>query len=265
MQTPRTGTTASAPEHDSSTVQLDGGEADRSTEAASAGHGEASPGTERGATPETGQPSGHLPVPDDAATPDGSRATADGSRATADPRRRTVVVAVAGLAFAVLLLTGLSLSIGAGEVGPGGVLVQAVTRNPLAETGLLGVNAGASLGVVAGIALLGFDSGYAYLVCAFVGAVVASGLVLLISGRRGGGSPMRLVLAGAALGATFGGLTSVIVVNSAETYDRFRFWVLGSLAGVEGFGELGRLAPVLALGFVVALLVARPLSALALG
>ncbi|OSC57185.1 Fe3+-hydroxamate ABC transporter permease FhuB, partial [Streptomyces sp. BF-3] len=195
-----------------------------------------------------------------------------------------MAVAVAGLALAVLLLTALSLSIGAGEVGAGGVLdyllgrdgarenarlslvvgdlrlprtltallvgaalgvagclLQAVTRNPLAETGLLGVNAGASLGVVAGIALLGFDSGYAYLVCAFVGAVVASGLVLLISGRRGGGSPMRLVLAGAALGATFGGLTSVIVVNSAETYDRFRFWVLGSLAGVEGFGELGRL------------------------
>lgn len=218
------------------------------------------------------------------------------------------MIAVAGLALAVLLLPAISLSIGAGEVGPGGVLdyllgrdgardnarlslvvgdlrlprtltallvgaalgvagclLQAVTRNPLAEAGLLGVNAGASLGVVAGIALLGFDSGYAYLVCAFVGAVVASGLVLLISGRRGGGSPMRLVLAGAALGATFGGLTSVIVVNSAETYDRFRFWVLGSLAGVEGFGELGRLAPVLAIGFLVALLVARPLSALALG
>ncbi|MFH9424877.1 Fe(3+)-hydroxamate ABC transporter permease FhuB [Streptomyces sp. NPDC017529] len=152
-----------------------------------------------------------------------------------------------------------------GALGVAGCLLQAVTRNPLAETGLLGVNAGASLGVVAGIALLGLDSGYAYLVCAFAGAVVASGLVLLIAGRKGGGSPMRLVLAGAALGATFGGLTSVIVVNSAETYDRFRFWVLGSLAGVEGFGELGRLAPVLAVGFLVALLVARPLSALALG
>ncbi|TYR56660.1 iron ABC transporter permease [Streptomyces parvus] len=276
MQTPRTGTTASAPEHDSSTLQLDGGEADRPTAVAAV-------------------PATPAAIPGD-------------SSATADPRRRTVAAAVAGLAFAVLLLTALSLSIGAGEVGAGGVLdyllgrdgarenarlslvvgdlrlprtltallvgaalgvagclLQAVTRNPLAETGLLGVNAGASLGVVAGIALLGFDSGYAYLVCAFVGAVVASGLVLLISGRRGGGSPMRLVLAGAALGATFGGLTSVIVVNSAETYDRFRFWVLGSLAGVEGFGELGRLAPVLALGFVVALLVARPLSALALG
>ncbi len=209
---------------------------------------------------------------------------------------------------ALVVLVGLSLCVGAGEVGAGGVLdyllnrggargdsrldlvvgdlrvprtltavlvgaalgvagclLQAVTRNPLAETGLLGVNAGASLGVVAGIALLGLDSGYAYLVCAFVGAVVASGLVLLIAGRKGGGSPMRLVLAGSALGATFGGLTSVIVVNSAETYDKFRFWVLGSLAGVEGYGELGRLAPVLVVGFVVALLVARPLSALALG
>ncbi|MFD9857677.1 Fe(3+)-hydroxamate ABC transporter permease FhuB [Streptomyces alboflavus] len=149
-------------------------------------------------------------------------------------------------------------------LGVAGCLLQAVTRNPLAETGLLGVNAGASLGVVAGIALLGFDSGYAYLVCAFVGAVVASALVLLIAGRAGG-SPMRLVLAGSALGATFGGLTSVIVVNSAETYDRFRFWVLGSLAGVEGYGELARLAPVLGVGLLVAALVVRPLSALALG
>ncbi|WP_106977053.1 Fe(3+)-hydroxamate ABC transporter permease FhuB [Streptomyces sp. NRRL S-920] len=222
--------------------------------------------------------------------------------------RRTVGLAVTGFTLALVLLVALSLSVGAGEVGPGGVLdyllnrqgarddsrlalvvgdlriprtltallvggalgvagclLQAVTRNPLAETGLLGVNAGASLGVVAGIALLGFDSGFAYLGCAFGGAVVASGLVLLIAGRKGGGSPMRLVLAGSALGATFGGLTSVIVVNSAETYDKFRFWVLGSLAGVEGYGELGRLAPVIAAGFLVALLVARPLSALALG
>ncbi|MEU8565322.1 Fe(3+)-hydroxamate ABC transporter permease FhuB [Streptomyces cyaneofuscatus] len=293
MQTPHTGTTASAPEHDSSTAQLDGGESDRTAKTPPAGAEEPAPaaGSRPGSVPATEISPG---------TGAASRAPSAGSR--------TVALAVAGLTVAVLLLSGLSLSIGAGEVGVGGVLdyllnrdgardnarlslvvgdlrlprtltallvgaalgvagclLQAVTRNPLAETGLLGVNAGASLGVVAGIALLGFDSGYAYLVCAFVGAVVASGLVLLISGRRGGGSPMRLVLAGAALGATFGGLTSVIVVNSAETYDRFRFWVLGSLAGVEGFGELGRLAPVLAIGFLVALLVARPLSALALG
>ncbi|MFE9014489.1 Fe(3+)-hydroxamate ABC transporter permease FhuB [Streptomyces cyaneofuscatus] len=299
MQTPHTGTTASAPEHDSSTAQLDGGESERTARTPPAGAEEPAPaaGSRPGSVPATETSPGKESSP---GTEAASRAPSAGGR--------TVALAVAGLAVAVLLLSGLSLSIGAGEVGVGGVLdyllnrdgardnarlslvvgdlrlprtltallvgaalgvagclLQAVTRNPLAETGLLGVNAGASLGVVAGIALLGFDSGYAYLVCAFVGAVVASGLVLLISGRRGGGSPMRLVLAGAALGATFGGLTSVIVVNSAETYDRFRFWVLGSLAGVEGFGELGRLAPVLAIGFLVALLVARPLSALALG
>ncbi|MBB5120918.1 Fe(3+)-hydroxamate ABC transporter permease FhuB [Streptomyces eurocidicus] len=157
-----------------------------------------------------------------------------------------------------------ALAVGA-ALGTAGCLLQAVTRNPLAETGLLGVNAGASLGVVVGIAFLGVQSGFGYLLWAFGGAVVASSLVLLIAGRRGGGSPMRLVLAGSALGATFGGVTSVLIVNSAETYDRFRFWVLGSLAGVEGFGKLGSLAPVLAVGFVVALLIARPLSALALG
>ncbi|MGW2597003.1 Fe(3+)-hydroxamate ABC transporter permease FhuB [Streptomyces klenkii] len=157
-----------------------------------------------------------------------------------------------------------ALAVGA-ALGTAGCLLQAVTRNPLAETGLLGVNAGASLGVVVGIAFLGVHSGYGYLLWAFGGAVLASALVLLIANRRGGGSPMRLVLAGSALGATFGGITSVLIVNSAETYDRFRFWVLGSLAGVEGFTKLTSLAPVLAAGFVVALLIARPLSALALG
>ncbi|UNO39242.1 Fe(3+)-hydroxamate ABC transporter permease FhuB [Streptomyces sp. MST-110588] len=221
--------------------------------------------------------------------------------------RKPLLIAAA-VTLAVLVLAAVSLSVGAGEVGPGrvldyllgragaredsrlilvvrdlrlprtltallvgsalgvaGCLLQAVTRNPLAETGLLGVNAGASLGVVTGIAFLGVQTSYGYLLWAFGGAVLASALVLLISGSRGGGSPMRLVLAGAALGATFGGVTSLIVVNSAAAYDGFRHWVLGSLAGVEGFGALGPLTPVLLAGFLVALLVSRPLSALALG
>ncbi|MEU1132181.1 Fe(3+)-hydroxamate ABC transporter permease FhuB [Streptomyces sp. NPDC005900] len=280
MRTPTAGTTPRAPQQPKKPGEL--AEGDR----------EANPEADTGRNAHGSSP--ERPAP--AATP------------TPPPRSRTVALAVAGFTLALLLLVALSLCVGAGEIGPGGVLdyllnrdgarddarlalvvgdlriprtltallvggalgvagclLQAVTRNPLAETGLLGVNAGASLGVVAGIALLGVDSGFAYLGCAFAGAVVASGLVLLIAGRKGGGSPMRLVLAGSALGATFGGLTSVIVVNSAETYDKFRFWVLGSLAGVEGYGELGRLAPVLAAGFLVALLVARPLSALALG
>ncbi|MFD8081063.1 Fe(3+)-hydroxamate ABC transporter permease FhuB [Kitasatospora sp. NPDC059722] len=221
--------------------------------------------------------------------------------------RRTWPVA-AGVLAALLALAALSLSVGAGEVGPGRVLaylldrdgaradgrlalvvgdlrlprtlaallvgaalgvagaqLQSVTRNPLAETGLLGVNAGASLGVVLGIAVLGVQSSYGYLAFAFGGALVSGVLVLLIAGARGGGSPMRLVLGGSAVGATFGGLTGVLIVNSPEAYDRYRVWVLGSLAGTEGWSTLGRIAPVLALGFAVAALATRPLTALALG
>ncbi|MFE2866419.1 Fe(3+)-hydroxamate ABC transporter permease FhuB [Embleya sp. NPDC059259] len=222
--------------------------------------------------------------------------------------RRTVLFSGIALVAAVLVLAGVSLSVGAGEVGAGGAfdylfdrggarsdshltlvirdlrlprtltallagaalgmagcLLQTVTRNPLAETGLLGVNAGASLGVVLGITLVGVQTGYGYLLWAFVGSAVAGLLVLLISGQRGGGSPMRLVLAGAALSATFGGITNVLIVNSAEAYDTFRFWVLGSLAGIQGFESLGSLAPVLAVGFAIALLSSRSLSALVLG
>ncbi|AUY49083.1 Fe(3+)-hydroxamate ABC transporter permease FhuB [Streptomyces sp. CB01881] len=224
------------------------------------------------------------------------------------PVRRTTWLTVGGIVAALLALTALSLSVGAGEVGPARVLdylldrggarsdgrlalvvgdlrlprtltallvgaalgvagaqLQCVTRNPLAETGLLGVNAGASLGVVVGIAVLGVQTSYGYLAFAFGGAVLASALVLLIAGSRGGGSPMRLVLGGSAVGATFGGLTGVLIVNSPEAYDRYRVWVLGSLAGVEGWTTLRQLAPVLGAGFLVAAFTTRPLAALALG
>ncbi|MFD7827568.1 Fe(3+)-hydroxamate ABC transporter permease FhuB [Kitasatospora sp. NPDC059803] len=223
-----------------------------------------------------------------------------------DGRRAAWPIALGAVAV-LLALAALSLSVGAGEVGPGRVLdyllnrhgaradsrlalvvgdlrlprtatallvgaalgvagaqLQSVTRNPLAETGLLGVNAGASLGVVLGIAVLGIQTSYGYLAFAFGGAVLASTLVLLIAGARGG-SPMRLVLGGSAVGATFGGLTGVLIVNSPEAYDRYRVWVLGSLAGVEGWTTLRQLAPVLGVGFLLALLATRPLTALALG
>ncbi|MFE4970793.1 Fe(3+)-hydroxamate ABC transporter permease FhuB [Kitasatospora sp. NPDC056651] len=214
------------------------------------------------------------------------------------------------VAAAVLLLAlaALSLSVGAGEVGPGRVLdyllnrdgaradgrlalvvgdlrlprtvtallvgaalgvagaqLQSVTRNPLAETGLLGVNAGASLGVVLGIAVLGVQTSFGYLAFAFGGAVLASTVVLLVASSRGGGSPMRLVLAGSAVAAIFRGLTDVLIVNSPEAYERYRVWVLGSLAGVEGWTTLRQLAPVLGTGFLLAALTTRPLTALALG
>ncbi|MFG2905694.1 Fe(3+)-hydroxamate ABC transporter permease FhuB [Kitasatospora sp. NPDC048286] len=243
-------------------------------------------------------------------------ATAPKPRRPRRPRRpgqrtegpRPTWPAVTAAVVLLLALTALSLSVGAGEVGPGRVLdyllnrdgaradgrlalvvgdlrlprtltallvgaalgvagaqLQSVTRNPLAETGLLGVNAGASLGVVLGIAVLGVQTSFGYLVFAFGGAVLASTVVLLVASTRGGGSPMRLVLAGSAVAAIFRGLTDVLIVNSPEAYERYRVWVLGSLAGVEGWTTLRQLAPVLGAGFLLAALTTRPLTALALG
>ncbi|HLL69414.1 MAG TPA: iron ABC transporter permease [Micromonosporaceae bacterium] len=150
-------------------------------------------------------------------------------------------------------------------LGVGGVLLQAVTRNVLAETGILGVNAGAALGVVVGITAAGAETGYAYLLWALVGAFAASALVLAIAASgRAAGSPLRLLLVGLALGMTFKGLTGALLLRSAMSYDQYRFWVLGSLSGVELRTVLAAL-PAVVLGLLAALVLLRPMSALSLG
>lgn len=157
-----------------------------------------------------------------------------------------------------------ALLIGA-ALGVAGALLQAVTRNPLAETGLLGVNAGGALGVVAGITLGVAAGGIARLAWAFAGALAVSAVVLLIASTgRGGGSPLRLVLAGAAIGATMRGVTAYLLLGRQASYDEYRWWVLGSLSGVSG-DAVAQVAPAVAAGLVLALLAARPLSALSLG
>lgn len=150
-------------------------------------------------------------------------------------------------------------------LGAAGVLLQAATRNVLAEPGLLGVNAGAALGVVGGIVLAGAETGSAYLGWALLGAVTTSAVVLAVAGGgRAGAAPLRLVLAGVAIGMTGKGLTGVLLLRSANSYDQYRFWVLGSLSGVELAGVVAVLPAVL-LGLAVAAGLARPLAALALG
>ncbi|MFE7119481.1 FecCD family ABC transporter permease [Streptomyces sp. NPDC057654] len=151
-------------------------------------------------------------------------------------------------------------------LGTAGALLQAVTRNPLAETGLLGVNSGAALGVVVGLTYFGADSSYAMLVWALAGGLAASAVVLLLaaSGRGAGASPLRLVLAGSALGATFHGATSYVLLGTKSTFDEYRYWTIGSLAGIETSTAL-TMAPLVAVGLLVALGAARPLGALALG
>ncbi|GAA0462331.1 iron chelate uptake ABC transporter family permease subunit [Streptomyces olivaceiscleroticus] len=150
-------------------------------------------------------------------------------------------------------------------LGTSGCLLQAATRNPLAETGLLGVNSGAAFAVVLGLTYFGAASSAALLVWALVGGAAASAVVLLLAASgRAAGSPLRLVLAGSALGATFHGLTAYVLLGTRSTFDTYRYWTIGSLAGVD-LADLLPLLPLAAVGLLVALGCARPLSALGLG
>jgi len=152
-----------------------------------------------------------------------------------------------------------------GALGLAGALMQTLTRNPLADPGLLGVNAGASFAIVLGAALLGLTSPYEQLALAFTGALAAS-LVVAFTGSAGGGqlSPVRLTLAGVALGAVLEGLSSGIALLNPDVYDQLRFWQAGSL-DVRQFHTLKIvLLPVL-IAAGIALLQCRALNSLSLG
>ncbi|MGW7557376.1 FecCD family ABC transporter permease, partial [Streptomyces rimosus] len=178
--------------------------------------------------------------------------------ARADAQLRLAVLDVRLPRTLAAVLVGVSL-------GAAGCLLQAVTRNPLAETGLLGVNSGAALGVVIGLTYFGVRSSYALLGWALAGGMAASAVVLLLAASgRAAASPLRLVLAGSALGATFHGMTSYVLLSTQSTFDTFRYWTIGSLAGLKT-SDTYPLIPLIVIGLLVAFGSARPLAALALG
>ena len=150
-------------------------------------------------------------------------------------------------------------------LGLAGAVMQALTRNPLAEPGLLGVNGGAALAVVIVIGTFRADDALVYVWAAFAGAAGAAALVYAIGARgRGGASPARLVLAGAAVNAVFSALTAGIMLLSPHSFNGFRFWQVGGLGGRE-LPVFLRVLPFVLAGTVLALLLARPLNALAMG
>jgi iron complex transport system permease protein len=160
--------------------------------------------------------------------------------------------------------TLLGIAVGS-ALGLAGALMQALTRNPLADPGLLGVNAGAAAAVVAGISLLGLTSPSSYVWLALLGAGSASAVVYLLGGQgRGGATPVRLALAGAAISAVLGAFISAAVLLDTRTFDDFRFWSVGSLAG-RPLSVLCAVGPFLIVGAVIAVALARPLNAIALG
>lgn len=159
--------------------------------------------------------------------------------------------------------TLLGIAVGA-SIGVAGALMQALTRNPLADPGLLGVNAGASAAVVIALSL-GLAGATGSIWFAFAGAALASIAVYAIGGAgRGGATPVRLALAGTALTAALTALIYGIALSDARLLQQYNFWSVGSLSG-RGRVQLDTILPFLVVGAALALLLARPLNALALG
>ncbi|MFE9642795.1 FecCD family ABC transporter permease [Streptomyces sp. NPDC006365] len=160
--------------------------------------------------------------------------------------------------------TTLGLAAGA-ALGLAGALMQALTRNPLADPGILGVSAGASFAIVLAVGVFGLGSFYGYVWFAFAGALAASVVVYLLGGLgRSGQTPVKLALAGIAVTSLLTSLTSAIALTDPDALDRYRFFTAGSMADQDGATVL-RILPFLAVGAALALACAPALNSLALG
>ncbi|GAB2876353.1 FecCD family ABC transporter permease [Streptomyces mayteni] len=160
--------------------------------------------------------------------------------------------------------TVLAVTVGA-ALGLAGGVMQGVTRNPLADPGILGVNMGASLAVVTAVAYFGLTSPTGYVWVALAGAAASAAFVYTIGSLgRGGATPLKLALAGAATSAAFASLVSAVVLPRNDIAGSFRLWQIGGVGGAS-FERVGQVLPFLAFGFAVSLLSARALNSLALG
>ncbi|SNR64038.1 FecCD family ABC transporter permease [Actinomadura mexicana] len=161
---------------------------------------------------------------------------------------RTVLAIVAGAAL-----------------GVAGALIQGCTRNPIADTGLLGVNSGASFAVVSAISIFGFGSPLQYVWFAFLGAATAGVVVFgLASIGRGAGNPLTLALAGQGVTVFLAAMTTAVALSDRQSLNALRFWNAGSVAGV-GFRVIWPVAACAAVGLVLALTTLPALNLLSLG
>jgi iron complex transport system permease protein len=156
------------------------------------------------------------------------------------------------------IVVGLSLALA-------GTIMQGITRNPLADPGLLGVNAGASVFVVLAISLLGVSSPAGYVWFAFAGAAAAASVVYGIGGiGREGATPVKLVLAGTAVTAGLTSIITLVLITDSDTLNSYRFWSVGSLASRD-FEPVLAVLPFIVVGAVIAFAVGRMLNLLSLG
>lgn len=152
-----------------------------------------------------------------------------------------------------------------GALGVAGAMMQALTRNPLADPGILGVNAGATVAIVSAIALFGITDVFGYMWFGLIGATIAGGAVYLLAGLRRGINPVRVVLAGSALSVVLLALTHIITVNSdQEVFNQFRHWAVGSLQG-RGYDVLWPVTLLVAFGLALSMALRQALNTVSLG
>ncbi|WP_409367640.1 FecCD family ABC transporter permease [Lysinibacillus sp. 38-6] len=150
-------------------------------------------------------------------------------------------------------------------LGVSGALMQSVTRNPIADPSILGVNTGASLFVVCGIAFLHISSANQYIWMAITGAIITAIFVFTVGSLgSGGATPIKLVLAGAATSAILSSLVVAVMIPRTKVMDQFRFWQVGSV-GSGSWDTITLFIPFLAVGLCIAIFSAPALNALALG
>ena len=160
--------------------------------------------------------------------------------------------------------TIIGLGVGA-ALGLSGAVLQGATRNPLADSSILGIHSGAAVFVVLGVAVFGITQLSLYVWLAFIGAGVAMLVVYSVASLgREGATPIKLALAGAAMTAAMQSVTSAILLTSPRTLDEIRFWQVGSLAGRD-MAIFVQVAPFLAIGVLLALTTGRMLDGLSMG
>ena len=152
-----------------------------------------------------------------------------------------------------------------GALGISGALMQSITRNPIADPSILGVNTGASLFVVAGIAFFNITAAYQYIWLAIIGAGLTAVFVYSVASMgKDGVTPLKLALSGAAVSIVLGSLVSTIMLPNNRVMEAFRFWQVGSI-GSATWENIALISPFLILGFIISMLISGYLNNLALG
>lgn len=187
----------------------------------------------------------------------------DVAQALADPKgesRETLIVWTVRLPRILAAITA------GAALAAAGAIMQAATGNPLADPGLLGVNAGAALAVVVMLVILGPSASRGFLIWAAFGGAALAAIAVYGLGTMGrsGATPIKLVLAGVVIGTFLGVLTASLLIFDSQTLDAVRLWTAGSLAGRD-LGDVLSVVPYVLLGLALAVMFRDQFTSLSLG